>query len=615
MRAFISCFCMVVLLLVSYASELNAQSSGDDYVSKRRRAASEAAERQKVTEQAGGDVFQTEISGGQFNVENDIMLYHQAFNLTDSLQALSGKIYLVRFFRKETPSSLHQILYKGRDRSEDLATVAIKFGSQSVEIMRGGEQELSSYEYKKKGGTSFPCFRSKILPKIQSSKWREGYCFSVAKTVREKNTPPVMIFGDVNISYRSHFFAGLGLLEEISEYQLRTFIEEESRARKAVEQELKALRARGEALPNLDSVDIPGQTREFYEAIYNGKPYQVYKEVEGDPFNSYFNGFLTGMMFLNYHGLYDEYCDLSNMPTTQFTSTRQVWAGSNTTYYPWLRGSIVAQTENKYNSEVVKGPKVQNYAYPTFVATMKRVGDLGAKIVSMGPEGMMFMQRQAWLSNEVSPYAVAMRNIIKTEGCTSPTWKRLGDGFDVVTGIKNASIDNTSVPKTTSQTIEQHQKAKPSSTTASAQASSTQRPPQPAINLQPQAQQVDNPTVKNALYANAGNGVTPSTLSAEVKQLVLISQRSLPNMDNPTTRFDAIEFGSGNELIFKFTSMDVVRQGVNFDAVAAGLAQNSANVVSQNSGYAAIRNNRTTIRFQYYDKVGVFIGEYTISPR
>lgn len=412
----------------------------------------EALEKEKKLEEALGDVFRISALGGLKNLGENHPEVQPSLYYPENLGMLSGKSYLIRFFRNETPSSMDRFLSKGDHMQELEASFAIKFGDDSVEIIGIEGREVSPYVYRKTfGNSSIPCFRSKILPSIKTAVWRNGYAFTVAQALRDEDLGQVLVFGAIDPGGTQAYIAGIGLLEEISDEQIVAFIEEERKAKNSAAQDLNTLRATGEPLPNLDHIDFPdGNSRSLFAALYEGKPYNVYSETTGDPsadsFNTYLNDYITGMMFLSYHGMLDKYCDLSNLETTQFTTTRQVFAGSDTTYLPWLNGGIIAQTTNHYNTEVVEGPNVQNYAYPTFVSTVEKTTALNLKIVFIGPEGMSMMQRQVWLQGLLLPYVNAMKSILDSERCSSPTWRKLGEGLDIVAGIKASGKEATIRP-------------------------------------------------------------------------------------------------------------------------------------------------------------------------
>lgn len=134
MRGF-ALYLLGLLFTLTFVSELDAQRSYEDRINARRAGALEAAEKKKKLEEAVGDVFRIRAFGGLHNLGENHSEASRAFYHADSLGVLSGKTYLLRFFRNETSYSISRFFAKGNHLQELEASFALKFGDYSVEII------------------------------------------------------------------------------------------------------------------------------------------------------------------------------------------------------------------------------------------------------------------------------------------------------------------------------------------------------------------------------------------------------------------------------------------------------------------------------------------------
>jgi hypothetical protein len=103
--------------------------------------------------------------------------------------------------------------------------------------------------------------------------------------------------------------------------------------------------------------------------------------------------------------------------------------------------------------------------------------------------------------------------------------------------------------------------------------------------------------------------------SADLQDIVKEVNQRCPQMLDSETRIDAIEMKAQNTLVYKYSLINATAQQVDTQQFRLAMWPGILSIVKTNAYLEKIRENKTTVEYQYADKVGKTIYTFTITPR
>jgi hypothetical protein len=105
-----------------------------------------------------------------------------------------------------------------------------------------------------------------------------------------------------------------------------------------------------------------------------------------------------------------------------------------------------------------------------------------------------------------------------------------------------------------------------------------------------------------------------SSLDTTLMQASSEINKGLPVMLDKETRLDTTTALPGKSLLYKYTLVNFTAKDVSKDDLITKVKPISVNVYKTSDTMKTFRNKGVTMVYQYYDKNGVFIGDFTVGP-
>ncbi len=100
----------------------------------------------------------------------------------------------------------------------------------------------------------------------------------------------------------------------------------------------------------------------------------------------------------------------------------------------------------------------------------------------------------------------------------------------------------------------------------------------------------------------------------EIEHASIELNKECPMMVDPNTRLDNAEALPGRKIKYNYTLVELEKSEINLDTVTKYVEPGIVNNIKTNQEMALYRDNNTTFIYNYKDKNGLFVYEFTVTP-